>query len=161
MVINSMKKPIQLAALVGLIFTASCKNETTNNKSELSKIDSASVPASEVMAITEQEVNDAQQAWCFALVKIDKIHSDGGDAKTFALQVLTDAYNYYEGKVFFKPTLAFEKNTFRNTKEDALAYFVRGNPNFSEDKGFALTPWVRARYDNAGEGNNGIQNIET
>ena len=78
-------------------------------------------------------------------------------AKAFAVQVLTDAYDYENGKVFFKPTLAFGANTFRNTKEGALSYFVGGNPKFPEDKGFALTPWVKARYDNAGEGNHGIQ----
>ncbi len=57
-----MKKTIQLASLVGLILTASCKNETDTKKIELSKIDSVGVHAAEVMSITEQEVNDAQQA---------------------------------------------------------------------------------------------------
>ena len=60
-------------------------------------------------------------------------------------------------KVFFKPTLAFGENTFRNDKKGALAYFVGEDPNYPDDKGFALTPWVKARYDNAGQGNAGIQ----
>ena len=30
-------------------------------------------------AITEAEVNAAQQAWCDALVKIGKVHAQGGD----------------------------------------------------------------------------------
>jgi len=108
-------------------------------------------------AITEEEVNAAQQAWCDALVKIGKVYQEGGDYKAVANQVITDAYDYDEGKVFFKPTLAFGKNTFRNTKAGALSYFVGGNPDFPEDKGFALKPWVKVRYENAGEGNNGIQ----
>lgn len=108
-------------------------------------------------AITEEEVNAAQQAWCDALVKIGKVHQEGGDYKALAKQIIADAYDYEEGKVFFKPTLAFGPNTFRPTSEGALAYFVGGNPNFPEDKGFALKPWVKVRYDNAGEGNNGIQ----
>ena len=153
--IIKLSKNISFIALIAFIFTTSCKNET--KEVEHSKIDSMSVQATEFINITEQEVNDAQQAWCDALVKIGKIHSEGGDAKTFAMEVLTNAYNYDEGKVFFKPTLAYGNNTFRNTKEGALAYFVGGDPNFPEDKGFALTPWVKARYDNAGEGNNGIQ----
>jgi hypothetical protein len=95
--------------------------------------------------ITKAEVNAAQQAWCDALVAIGKTHDDGGDAKAFATKVLTEAYNYDKGTVFFKPTLAYGKNTFRPTKEGALAYFVGGNPEFPEDKGFALTPWVKAR----------------
>jgi len=107
--------------------------------------------------ITYDEVNAAQQAWCDALVKIGQINEEGGDYKAFAAQVLSEAYNYDQGKVFFKPTLAFGDQTFRNDKKGALAYFVGGDPDFPSDKGFALTPWVKARYDNAGANNEGIQ----
>lgn len=107
--------------------------------------------------ITKAEVNAAQQAWCDALVAIGKTSTEGGDAKALATKVLTEAYDYDNGKVFFKPTLAFGKNTFRPTKAGALSYFVGGDPNFPEDKGFALTPWVKARYDNLGDGDEGIQ----
>ena len=107
--------------------------------------------------ITTAEVNAAQQAWCDALVAIGKESADGGDAKALALKVLNAAYDYDNGKVFFKPTLAYGKNTFRPTKEGALAYFVGADPNFPEDKGFALKPWVKARYDNQGDGDEGIQ----
>jgi hypothetical protein len=107
--------------------------------------------------ITYDEVNAAQQAWCDALVKIGKLKEEGGDYKAFAAQVLSDAYNYDNGKVFFKPTLAYGDQTFRNDKKGALAYFIGGDPDYPNDKGFALTPWVKARYDNAGEKNEGIQ----
>lgn len=107
--------------------------------------------------ITYEEVNAAQQAWCDALVKIGKIKEEGGDYKTFANQVLSDAYNYDQGKVFFKPTLAYGDQTFRNDKKGALAYFVGGDLDYPNDKGFALKPWVKARYDNAGNNNEGIQ----
>ena len=120
----------------------------------------AAIPASakdKVTAeITAAEVNAAQQAWCDALVAIGKTSEEGGDAKALATKVLTEAYDYDHGKVFFKPTLAYGKNTFRPTKEGALAYFVGGDPNFPEDKGFALKPWVKARFDNLGEGDEGI-----
>lgn len=107
--------------------------------------------------ITYDEVNAAQQAWCDALVKIGKLKEEGGDYKAYAEQVLTEAYNYDNGKVFFKPTLAYGAQTFRNTKRGALAYFIGGDTLYPADKGFALTPWVKARYDNAGEKNEGIQ----
>jgi hypothetical protein len=71
--------------------------------------------------------------------------------------VLSDAYNYDNGKVFFKPTLAHGDQTFRNDKKGALAYFIGGDPDYPNDKGFALTPWVKARFDNAGEKNECIQ----
>lgn len=99
--------------------------------------------------ITEDEVIAAQQAWCDALVKIGKTHEEGGDAKAVAEQVLTEAYDYDKGSVTFKPTLAYGPNTFRNTKEGALSYFVGGNPKYPEDKGFALKPWVKARFVNS------------
>jgi hypothetical protein len=108
-------------------------------------------------SITIAEVQAAEQAWCDALVAIGKTHEQGGDVKAHALQVLTEAYNYDHGTVFFKPTLAYGKNTFRPTKEGALSYFVGSNPNFPEDLGFALRPWVSASYDNLGEQDDGIQ----
>ena len=107
--------------------------------------------------ITYDEVNAAQQAWCDALVKIGQLKEEGGDYKAYANEVLSTAYNYDNGKVFFKPTLAFGEQTFRNDKKGALAYFIGGDPDYPNDKGFALTPWVKARYDNAGNKNEGIQ----
>lgn len=107
--------------------------------------------------VTYDEVNAAQQAWCDALVKIGKLKEEGGDYKAYANEVLSTAYNYDNGKVFFKPTLAYGDQTFRNDKKGALAYFIGGDPDYPNDKGFALTPWVKARYDNAGPNNEGIQ----
>jgi len=108
------------------------------------------------VAITEAEVNAAQQAWCDGLVRIGKAAKDGGDYQAVASQFIDDLYDYKEGKVFFKPTMAFGKNTFRSTKDGALAYFVGGNKDFPEDTGFALKQWVKVRYDN-NAAENGIQ----
>jgi hypothetical protein len=110
-----------------------------------------------ISVITYDEVNAAQQAWCDALVKIGQLKEEGGDYKAYAEKVLSEAYNYDYGKVFFKPTLAFGDQTFRNDKKGALAYFVGGDPDYPNDKGFALKPWVKARYDNTGTKNEGIQ----
>jgi hypothetical protein len=117
----------------------------------------AAAKTSSADTITKAEVNAAQQAWCDALVAIGKTHADGGDAKALASKVLDEAYAYDHGGVFFKPTLAYGENTFRPTKKGALSYFVGGDPDFPEDKGFALKPWVKARYDNLGDGDEGIQ----
>lgn len=107
--------------------------------------------------VTYAEVNAAQQAWCDALVQIGKLKEEGGDYKAFASEVLSSAYNYDSGKVFFKPTLTFGDQTFRNDKKGALAYFIGGDPDYPNDKGFALKPWVKARYNNTGKDNEGIQ----
>jgi hypothetical protein len=107
-------------------------------------------------AITEAEVNAAQQAWCDGLVKIGKVHKEGGDYKAAANRVLDDLYDYKEGRVFFRPTLAAGKNAFRPTRDGALAYFVGGDKNFPEDAGFALKHWAKVAYDN-NAAENGVQ----
>ena len=106
--------------------------------------------------ITEAEVNAAQQAWCDGLVKIGKVYKEKGDYKAVAGQLIDDLYDFKDGKVFFRPTLAFGKNAFRTTREGALSYFVGGNKDFPEDAGFALKQWVKVTYDN-NAGENGVQ----
>lgn len=93
--------------------------------------------------ITEAEVLEAQQAWVAALVQISKDHEQGGaaQAKATAERVLDSAYGYNLGPVLFKPTLAAAPQTFRTTRDGALAYFVGGNPTFAQDSGFALKGW--------------------
>lgn len=107
--------------------------------------------------LTYDEVNAAQQAWCDALVQIGALKEQGGDYRSYAEQVLSEAYNYDYGKVFFKPTLAHGPQTFRNDKKGALSYFIGGDEEYVGDKGFALKPWVACRYDNAGADDQGIQ----
>ena len=106
--------------------------------------------------ITEDDVNAAQTAWCYALMTIGSVYNDGGDYKAIARRLIDDLYDYQDGTVFFKPTLAFGKNAFRSTKEGALSYFVSGNPDYPEDTGFALKRWVKVSYDN-NAAENGIQ----
>lgn len=166
-----MKNLILTSMFLG-VFLASC-NQVSENVKEESKeaIGQTNEKVQQVIndlglvyveegaqnIITYDEVNAAQQAWCDALVKIGKLKEEGGDYKAYAEQVLSDAYNYDYGKVFFKPTLAYGDQTFRNDKKGALAYFIGGDKDYPNDKGFALNPWVKARYDNAGSNNEGIQ----
>src|SRR4051812_27440132 len=73
--------------------------------------------------ITQSEVIAAQNAWCAALVRIGKVYQEEGKdkAKAVASQAIDNLYDYKEGKVFFKPTYTFGKNTFRPTKAGALS----------------------------------------
>lgn len=95
---------------------------------------------------TDDMVHTALQTWCDNVVAVGVAHANGGDAQAFSQQVLTDNYDYDNGKVLFKPTLTFGQNTFRPTKEGALSYFVGGNEDFPEDRGFKLKPWVKVWY---------------
>ncbi|MCH7413367.1 hypothetical protein MM213_07725 [Belliella sp. R4-6] len=161
-------KRVILGMLAIVAFLNSCdqpKKEVQETKSEENEnvqkiIDELGLEYVEEGAkevITYEEVNAAQQAWCDALVKIGQLKEEGGDYVAFAEQVLSEAYNYDHGKVFFKPTLAYGDQTFRSSKKGALAYFVGGDSDYPQDNGFALKPWVKARYDNLGDGNEGIQ----
>ncbi len=102
-------------------------------------------------SISEAEVLDAQKGWCSALVAISKANMDKGQAaaKALAGDIIDAAYGYQMGPVLFKPTLAAAPQTFRTTREGALAYFVGGDPNFAADTGFALKNWTACRAENA------------
>ena len=103
-------------------------------------------------AITESEVNDAQKAWCQALVDISSTYAKDGQpaAKALAEKVIDSAYGYQMGAVLFKPTLTVAPQTFRTTRDGALAYFVGGDPAYPQDKGFALKGWTNCEAQNAG-----------
>src|ERR1700688_933148 len=65
-------------------------------------------------------VNAAQQAWCDGLGDIGAVDAEGGDVRTATGDLVDALYDYAEGTVFFKPTLAFGKNTFRSTRRGAI-----------------------------------------
>ncbi len=102
-------------------------------------------------AISEPEVQAAQQAWCKALVDISAAHTRSGQAaaKALAEQVIDAAYGYQMGAVLFKPTLTVNPQTFRPTRAGALSYFVGGDPAFPKDTGFALKGWSKCEVANA------------
>jgi hypothetical protein len=103
----------------------------------------AKSPTVASFTITETEVLAAQKAWGDALVRISKDYETGGRDKATATAsaVLDAAYGYKHGPVLFKPTLTVEPQTFRSTRDGALAYFVGGNAKFPADSGFALKGW--------------------
>lgn len=102
--------------------------------------------------ITVAEVEAAQKAWGEALVAISTENDKNGyaAAKRLAEKVLDSAYGYNYGPVLFKPTLTVAPQTFRTTRDGALAYFVGGDTKFPNDKGFALKSWRSFKIDNAG-----------
>jgi hypothetical protein len=99
--------------------------------------------------ITRVEMQAALDQWASNLVAISRAKRSGEDYKTLAKTCILETYNYEDGSVLFKPTLASEK-TFRTTFEGAHSYFVGDNPNFPEDRGFALNPWEKVDFEIAG-----------
>ena len=59
--------------------------------------------------MTEDEVNEAQQAWCDGLVAISKAYKQGGDYTGLAGKFIDDLYDFQDGRVFFRPTLAMAR----------------------------------------------------
>lgn len=102
--------------------------------------------------ITQAEVEAAQKAWGDALVAISTEYDTKGHAaaKALAGKVLDTAYGYDMGPVLFKPTLTVAPQTFRTSRDGALAYFVGGDTNYKNDTGFALKGWRKYEIKNAG-----------
>lgn len=112
--------------------------------------------------ITEKEINEAQATWCRRLVEISRAYMErerrGDEYKTLARNFVDELYDNWEDRqVFFRPTLALAPRNFRTTRAGALAYFIGGDPNFPDDKGFIKLNWIDARYDNVIEGKEAIQ----
>ena len=101
--------------------------------------------------ISEAEILAVQKGWGDALIQIGNDYASGGfvKAKATANAVLDAAYGYNMGPVLFKPTLTVAPQTFRVTKEGALAYFVGGDSKYPKDTGFALKGWKKVDIENA------------
>ena len=138
------KKIRRLAAAATLPFVLAATSAHAN---------SPAVAANATYApITVAEVEGAQRAWCNALVAISTEADTKGQAaaKRLAEQVLDSAYGYNMGPVLFKPTLTVAPQTFRTTRDGALAYFVGGDKAYPGDGGFALKHWRQCQSENAG-----------
>ncbi|MEM7002956.1 MAG: phosphoribosyl-AMP cyclohydrolase [Pseudomonadota bacterium] len=93
--------------------------------------------------ITDQELSAARSAWGDALIAISKAYETGGieAATDVANSALDTAYGYNLGPVLFKPTLASGDQTFRPTRDGALAYFVGHSDAYPRDGGFGIKGW--------------------
>lgn len=100
-------------------------------------------------SISQKDIELAQKEWGDSLVKIGKTFQDKKDFIKEAKIHVSRFYGYFEKNVLFKPTKAI-KNQFRLTFKGAVSYFAGGNPDFIEDHGFALQPWINVRFENAG-----------
>lgn len=94
-------------------------------------------------SISTTEVEAAQKAWGDGIVTIGKAK----DARKAALAHLDKFYAFDDGQVLFKPTLA-SADQFRGTTKEALSYFI--GEDLAEDKGFALAPYTKVRWENEG-----------
>ena len=97
--------------------------------------------------ITKEKVLEAQNKWGEGIVRIGCDFRADKDYTQTARDHIDQLYGYDISPVLFKPTKA-AKVQFRNDKESALSYFVATNGICPEDKGFALQPWKKVRFEN-------------
>jgi hypothetical protein len=141
--LRNITASILLAGSLGLGSTAFAKQSIATQAGAPAPVASHNISEADVLA--------AQRAWGEALVQISQDYESGGlaKAKATAEKVLDSAYGYNLGPVLFKPTLTTTPQTFRTTRDGALAYFVGGNPAYPADKGFALNGWRNVEIRNA------------
>ena len=95
------------------------------------------------MAILEQDLLVARQAWGEGLIAVSKKYEGEGieSARKLASKMLDDLYGFDLGPVLFKPTLSGGINTFRTDKSGALSYFIGHNSQYPQDSGFGIKFW--------------------
>lgn len=100
--------------------------------------------------ITKEQVLTAQENWGAGVVKIGSLKDSRLECEKFTNDFLNNLYAFELGEVLFKPTkCAIEQ--FRPTQPEALSYFIAGeNCACKEDKGFAIQPWTKVRFENSG-----------
>jgi hypothetical protein len=96
----------------------------------------------------KEAVCAAQEAWGKGVVHIGAANT-WAEAHSRASDFVQSHYVGLEGSLLFCPTKAAE-HQFRPTLKDAVSYFVGGDSDHPEDRGFALEPWVNVRFENAG-----------
>ncbi len=100
--------------------------------------------------ITEEQVKAAQKEWGLGVVKIGSLKDNRSDCELFTSGLIDRLYAFDVGVVLFKPTKCSIEQ-FRLNKSEALSYFIAGkNRACKEDNGFAIYPWTRVRFENAG-----------
>ena len=104
------------------------------------------------MAITEKDIYEAIESWGAGLIEVSQAYEDDGfeKARDTAENMLDKLYGFHLGPVLFKPTLSGGNQTFRQTKEGALSYFVGHNPDYPNDTGFGIKYWREVKPETVG-----------
>ncbi len=100
--------------------------------------------------ITKDQVMSAQEEWGAGVVKIGSLKEKRAECEAYTSDFLDERYAFETGQVLFKPTKCADKQ-FRASKVEAMSYFIAGDDRAcSEDKGFAIQPWTKVRFENTG-----------
>ena len=99
--------------------------------------------------ITKEQVIEAQNIWGAGVVKIGSLKDARLECESFTSEFLDKLYSFENCPVLFKPTKCADEQ-FRPTKSEAKSYFIAGDDRAcNEDKGFAINPWTKVRFENS------------
>ena len=100
--------------------------------------------------LTKQQVLDAPQTWGSGVGKIGSLRDNRSECEEYTSDFLDKLYAFDSSDVLFKPTKCAAQQ-FRPSKAEALSYFISGEDRAcDEDKGFAIQPWTKVRFENTG-----------
>jgi hypothetical protein len=91
-----------------------------------------------LIKMNEANIYEFLNSWKDGVIGIGSVYKLDGDYKKEATSFIDKHYAFNESNVLFKPTFT-KQVIFRNNKEDALSYFIKGD--IIEDNGFAIKPW--------------------
>jgi hypothetical protein len=96
-----------------------------------------------------EDIKKAQQGWANGIIEIGSFKDNLEECKKKVNVFLDNYYCFSEKEVLFKPTKT-KIEQFRFDKRSATSYFVGEDELYKEDKGFALAPWEKIRFENKG-----------
>ena len=91
-----------------------------------------------LIKMSEANIYGFLNSWKDGVIGIGSVYKSDGDYKKEATSFINKHYAFDESNVLFKPTFT-KQVIFRNNKEDALSYFIKGD--IIEGNGFAIKPW--------------------
>eukprot|EP00930_Biecheleria_cincta_P055563 TRINITY_DN41878_c0_g1_i1.p1 TRINITY_DN41878_c0_g1~~TRINITY_DN41878_c0_g1_i1.p1 ORF type:complete len:267 (-),score=34.13 TRINITY_DN41878_c0_g1_i1:29-829(-) len=101
--------------------------------------------------ISQDQVLQAQQQWGEALVGVGEAFHSGKHMKRAAAFVdELYAFKTEQGAILQLTGPDRPKQPFRLTREATVSFFVGGNLEFPDDRGFALQPWTAVKFENSG-----------
>ena len=95
--------------------------------------------------LSKEDIINAQSKWGNGIVQIG---ADFMEKKITPKRPKT-ILNIYTLMIFRPSLFKAAEDQFRSTKDTALSYFVATNGACSEDKGFAIQPWTKVRFENS------------
>lgn len=109
-------------------------------------------PSLITVAITDQQIAEVQQAWGDGIVNLGTLKPNMTNASVAVMaeaKALADKlYGFNEGPVLVKVTESPPQFRFRVTRQGLLSWLLGADSEFPGDRGFAMRPWIKVRFEN-------------